>query len=504
VTPSPPVLSSAPAHRTRPSTWYGIGLICLFAVAGAAGLTGCATYSATHANLRPELASGQFDKALQTVEENRGSKDKLLYYLERGLILHYAKRWQESNQLLQQAEDLAVDLYTRSISEGVFSLLTNDTAISYRAEPFEMAMIPYYRALNYIYLGEQDEAMVEARKASLYLRQYTDLTQVAVADSSEATSDTGGHLDGDSLETLRNNAFLLYLSGMLYEWDGEINDAFIAYRNAAASFAVTKRHLDVQTPPWLGKDLARTGTWLGLNEELELLWRQYPELAMAAEAADQATSIATGHVVLFLEVGYVAHKIQREFNLPILKDEGNIDVGDLAASLILRMDPLWLATGSWEIEYWLRVAMPEMVVEPPVVIGARVSAGVAGSHAVTVRVEDLAGRAVFGFQAKKGTILLKSVARALSKYLATKKADDADVVAGIIANILGAATETADTRNWLTLPGQIAMVRLELPPGQYDLQVELFDRYGQTVATESVPGVNVRARDWYFASRRAF
>ncbi|MFH1843659.1 MAG: hypothetical protein ABIF77_10695 [bacterium] len=485
------------------STWYGVGLICLLAVAGAAGLTGCATYSATHANLRPELASGQFDKALQTVEENRGSKDELLYYLERGLILHYADRWQESNQLLQQAEDLAVDLYTKSISEGAFSLFTNDTAISYRAEPFEMAMIPYYRTLNYIYLGEKDEAMVEARKASLYLQQYADLTRAAAADGDGATSATGGHLDGDSLETLRNNAFLQYLSGMLYEWDGEINDAFIAYRNAASSFAVTKHHLAVQTPPWLGEDLARTGNWLGFSEELELLWRQYPELAVAAEAADPATSTATGHVVLFLEFGYVAHKIQREFNLPILKDEENIDVGDWAESLVFRMDPLWSA-GSREIEYWLRVAMPEMVAEPPSVTGARVTAGVAGSHTVTVPVEDLAGRAVFDFQAKEGTILLKSVARALSKYLAKQKADDVGVVAGIIANIFGAATETADTRSWLTLPGQIALVRLELPPGQYDLQVELFDQYGQTVATESVPEVNVRARDWHFASRRAF
>jgi hypothetical protein len=206
---------------------------------------------------------------------------------------------------------------------------------------------------------------------------------------------------------------------------------------------------------------------------------------------------------LLLEFGYVAHKKQREINVPILKDDQHVDFDDWAESLALRLAPGWTAGGR-EIEYWLRIAMPEMTGSKPYVQGARVSAGIAGGHAVTVPVEDIAGRARQTFADEYSGILLKTLARGLSKYVAKQKADDQGVIAGILANIFGAATEAADTRNWLTLPNSIAMVRLALPPGEYDLQVELIDINGLTVGTEIIDGIIVRAGDWCFMSRRVF
>ena len=50
---------------------------------------------------------GRFDLALETIEEEAGSKDRLLYYLERGLILHYADRHAESNEAFAAAERTA-------------------------------------------------------------------------------------------------------------------------------------------------------------------------------------------------------------------------------------------------------------------------------------------------------------------------------------------------------------------------------------------------------------
>jgi hypothetical protein len=34
-------------------------------------------------------------------------------------------------------------------------------------------------------------------------------------------------------------------------------------------------------------------------------------------------------------------------------------------------------------------------------------------------------------------------------------------------------TERADTRSWFTLPGEIHLARLSLPPGDYNVRVEL-------------------------------
>mgnify|MGYP000175697842 CR=1 FL=1 len=66
------------------------------------------------------------------------------------------------------------------------------------------------------------------------------------------------------LERTKNDPFMLYFSGMLYDWDGELNDAFIAYRNAAGAFAAAATRLAVETPPDLGRDLRRTAGRLAL------------------------------------------------------------------------------------------------------------------------------------------------------------------------------------------------------------------------------------------------
>ncbi len=524
--------SAAPCRR--------LGLVLALLIAA-----GCATYSARMASVREHLAAGDFDTALEVLEERSGDKDRLLLYLNKALILHYADRWQESNAMFQAGENLAAELYTKSISEGVASLLTSDNSISYRAEPFEMAMIPYYRSLNYIYLGQRDEALVEARKASVYLQQYTDLTVAALGEEA-------GTLHPD---VLRHNAFLQYWSAMLYEWGGETNNAFIAYRHAAAAYRHAAVMLAVETPPWLGADLRRTGRALGFRGELIQLQKDYPELfpsprsdapestgmdlagnvpVETGDAGREATpappDVATGEargqpeastawqeeagrgedagaggeVLLLLEFGYVPQKIQTEFNLPILETDHYQDYDEWSHHVSLRMEPGWAAPAGTKIKYWLRVATPLLVDDPPPVQTARVSVGTGRDHAWVVPVEDIAGRAQANFDAKAGAITMKTIARALVKYAASQEAEKVDGTVGSLVNLFGAATETADTRSWLGLPHSIGMARWNLAPGDYELQVELVGPRGETVTRETIPHVTVRQGDWIFFSRRVF
>ena len=44
---------------------------------------------------------------------------------------------------------------------------------------------------------------------------------------------------------------------------------------------------------------------------------------------------------------------------------------------------------------------------------------------------------------------------------------------GLAVNLAGVFTERADTRSWFTLPGEIHLARLALPPGEYKLKIEL-------------------------------
>jgi len=352
-------------------------------------LSGCSTYSSKLSTLRPQLMQEQYDEALQTVESGGGSKDRMLYYLERGLILHFAQRYSESNVEFSAAERLADDLYTKSISEGVFSLFSNDNAISYRARPFELAMVPYYKALNYIYLGQPDEAQVEARRASLQLSKYVEASIDAVREE-----------DGDEMRQVRTNAFLLYYSGMLYDSDGEINDAFTAYRNAALAFQQNRNILDLEIPPSLGQDLERLAGRLGFYSELIQLQKDCPNVFDAAgfEGSNEAQKTVEeyqaavsnngwkagyGEVVLFLEAGYVAHKTQIRFDFPVFESGTYSDSDYWAWELYAGMGNMQALVKGRKIEYWVSVAAPEL--QDPVgnIGGARITTGGPGGHFVT-------------------------------------------------------------------------------------------------------------------------
>lgn len=452
-------------------------------------LAGCATYTARMGGVREHLAKGEFDAALEILSEQSGDKDRLLFYLNEGLILHYADRWDESNAAFQAAENLAADLYTKSISEGVFSLLTSDNTIAYRADPFEMAMIPFYRSLNYIYLQQPQEALVEARKASIYLQQYTDLTREALGEEAELSHP----------EVLRHNAFLQYWTALLYEQGGEINNAFIAYRLAAAAYTQAATLLAVEIPPWLGEDLRRTGRQLGFHEELVQLAREYPHLF-----TDQTPRPPGGEIILLLEFGYVPQKQQKELVLPILHSDDYESHTEWSHQLHLRAAPGWRVPEKEKVVYWLRVAKPVLVDDPPPIQHARVSLGEGSDFTWTVPVEDVAGRALLSFAAKETAIDLKTIARALTKYLASKEAREANGTLGTLVNLFGVATETADTRSWLGLPHNIAMARWRVPPGTYDLQVELVGGEGETAFREVIPAVTIATNEWCNLVRRVF
>jgi len=454
-------------------------------------LGGCATYSAKFADLRPQVAEGRFDAALETVEKESGSHDRLLYHLERGLILHFAGRFPASNTEFHTAERLADELYTKSISQGAISLFTNDNAIDYRARPFEMAMVPYYKALNYLYLGEPEEAQVEARRASELLSRYVDATLKGVREG-----------DGDRLHQVRNNAFLLYYSGMLYDSEGEVNDAFIAYRNAAAAFQKNHGLLNIQIPPELGEDLERVGRRLGFESELVELRKQCPDVLQGDE--EGIWPPGQGEVVLLLETGFVAQKTQTRFDFPVFKDSAYDDEDYWAWEIYGGMGNMHAFTRGHKVEYWVSVAAPELQDAPGPIGGARVSAGLSGDKVRTSRTANLNREARITFDAEKPSIFFKTIARGLTKYLATRSLGKESKVAGALANIFGAVTETADTRSWLTLPENVHLARLTLPPGVHELTVEVLDREGHPVVTRTIGGVEVKAGKWTFVNQRVF
>ena len=101
-------------------------------------------------------------------------------------------------------------------------------------------------------------------------------------------------------------------------------------------------------------------------------------------------------------------------------------------------------------------------------------------------------------------MLLRTVARALAKYLAVKKIEEESSVLGTLFNLLGSSVEAADTRGWLSLPKTIWMMRLWLPPGTVDLDLEFLNAGGGVVDSHRFEGVELQGSRPVVLSHRSF
>jgi hypothetical protein len=452
---------------------------------------GCATYVASNLELRTQLQASDWETALARIEARKGGTDRLLQLLQRGHVLHYAGRFDESNAAFQQAEDLAASLYTRSISQSAASLIVNDLTVDYRGKPHELAMVPYYRAFNYLSLGDRDAARVEARKATLALAAAVDATLREIERPE----------DREAARWLQDSGFLHWFSGLLFESEGAGNDAFVAYRNAARAYLAGGELTGVAPPVALGRDLERVGLAYGFRSEVEELRAASPALFPPPDSAPAGGP--GGEVVVVLESGWVATRDQVMLNVPILdvdRHYGSND--DWAWELVNRAPPAWSNEYDVDIEYWLTVAVPVMApAASGQVTAVRLSAEAAAASSELA--DDLSRRASASFDAERGQMLFRTFVRALAKYAVAQAAENEDETAGVIVNLLGVLTERADTRCWLTLPDRLAVARLHLPPGRHELRLEYLDPSGRVASSETAT-IEVLDGGFTFLNRRSF
>ncbi len=123
-------------------------------------LNACATSpSGLRDKARDHFLRGEF-QAAETETLNpaiiKESKSHLLTLLELGAIAHYSGSLEKSNEYFFRAKRLARRLYTKSIREQVATGLINDNAASYVGMDYEISMMHYYIALNFLFLSQTE------------------------------------------------------------------------------------------------------------------------------------------------------------------------------------------------------------------------------------------------------------------------------------------------------------------------------------------------------------
>ncbi|MBX7127104.1 MAG: hypothetical protein K1X47_15520 [Cyclobacteriaceae bacterium] len=217
-------------------------------------LWSCATYYQTNYAFNAAFEQGQLDQALTTLQ-SRSSEGKgkaaFLYDVNNGLILSMKSRYQESNDYFEKAFLFGEDYRINYLNE-VASYLTNPMFTVYKGEDHEHLLVPYYKALNYLKMGNIDDALVECRRMNIRLQQLSD----------RYTSNN----------KYRRDAFIHNLMGIIYDASHDYNNAFIAYRNAWEIYQEDYGRLfGVQAPSQLREDLLRTAWLTGLTAEFDRL-----------------------------------------------------------------------------------------------------------------------------------------------------------------------------------------------------------------------------------------
>jgi hypothetical protein len=216
--------------------------------------------------LRTLLSQGRYDSAMTRVAPDRSrAGDELLRLQNQVLVARHAGRLEESAAALEEAVVLAEDRYTRSVSKAVLSAFTNDRILPYRPPPTERLLLHYYGALVHLRLGGPSAAAVEARRLEGLLQRAEDEEEPA-----------GARRD--------LHVALHRLAGTIFEAAGDANAAGVAHRRAARLEGTRAAALD-------------------------------------GDAGDREEGDPYGEVVLAVEQGFVAHRVERSLNVPVWPEE---------------------------------------------------------------------------------------------------------------------------------------------------------------------------------------
>ncbi|MGE9291025.1 MAG: hypothetical protein ACQKBT_08550 [Puniceicoccales bacterium] len=437
--------SGKPEGFSLPPGRYGVTVLSGLAVALLL-LSGCSTYNDEVESVRQSWTVGQWDKAAAKGEKLGKNKDshrnEVLLGLEEGTLLRAANRIPQSEETYEetwrdiQAMDQKADF---RISQASIALLVNPGLTLYEARTYDRIMLHTYSALNYLTLGDYENARVSLNRS--YNSQ-----QLAVAENSKRISKTQAAIDEkkDSDESkinvskIENNPVTQQKLSNLY---GPIR-SMEAYGPYVNPFAVYLDGLYFLNQGVDASDLER-----GLKS-MERVANLVPGSPWLQSEYTLAQDIINGKgqpdsVIVLLETGLSPMRVAKKIELPLFLF-GIDNVPYFAASF------------------------PVLEFQPNYPRHAIVTTG-QGSRPTEI-LSDMDKVIAQEFRDHESLIVSQAILSAATKaatlYIARSQAKDGSSTQAII-DIFGifyqAITNQPDLRTWFTLPKQIQGIRVPMP-----------------------------------------
>jgi hypothetical protein len=223
----------------------------------ALSVSSCATYQVKVDEARRLFATNpdRAQEQLKPLALNEG-RDQLVYLLDYATALQAAGRYEESIKIFLQAERLSELVDYHSVSKVATSLALGEELVQYKGEDFEKVLINNMNAMNFLALGQLEEALVEVRRVNEKLYK----------------------LKIDGKKNFNQSPLAFYLGAIIWESDKKYDDAYIAYKNA---YEVAP---DFQP---LREDLIRAAIRAQRTEDLVQWKKKFPEVVIKPEWNDR-------------------------------------------------------------------------------------------------------------------------------------------------------------------------------------------------------------------------
>ncbi len=371
-------------------------------------LTGCVAQHKIN-SLADSLQIKGADSTLAALEKiDPNGRDRAQYLLNRGTLYRLSGDLAASTQDLESAKTIMRKLQASSVTENIAALTINETLRSYSGTPSERVLVHTVLAYNYLQQNDLDGARVEMLQADITMREVAD---------------------GDKLRGQLASSH--FLAGLIYELNGEWDNAMISYRNTAEILDQRSQRI----PAAVQSSLLQTSFRQGLKQEYQSYVNRFSR---------ETRPVAEGEreLIVFYSDGIVSHKRQRTISLY-----------------------------SYELKQQVTISVPYY---PSANYFPRpLNLSVAGENRSTDLLEDLEILARNDFEEEIPGITAATTARAVAKYQMVEKMrrEQGDSMA-VLFNLAAAITEQADLRSWNMLPSSIQVARIRIAA---DIDIDAID-----------------------------
>jgi len=374
--------------------------------------------------------------------DDRTQRDNLLWSLNAGLAYRFAhdenasiKAFDESEWLIKYYEQ---QLLSSDLSQGMSSLLVNDTTMPYMGTQYDGVMANTYKALSYMSKGDNDAARVEfnraidrQRRAKAYYAKLIEKNREAI-EKKEKSDGNGVDTDNNmpaAERTLQQkypslynfeaypdfiNPMVSYMAGIFALKDGDRSKAFDLLKEAYGMN---------QNNSYIKDDLA------------------YVDALLSGGVQREKT-----HVWIIIEDG-----------LAPVKKEWRMDV------------PVWIFSNNLS---YVSLALPKIYPRSSAFESYSVLEDDKSFHSQLLSDMDRVVLREFkeAYPAIMRRALLSATTKAIIQYQTQRQAQNSDgnaglawAVASLATTIYTIASTQADTRSWTTLPKRFDLISLERP-----------------------------------------